>query len=184
MLISNRITFDKDAIAMLTADHKQVQKAFKDYERLKKRGSKRNKLEIVRQACTDVKIHAIIEEELFYPAVSRALKDKDLIDKARVEHSEANSLIVQLHSMQPGDELYEAKFTVLGENIARHIKEEEGVMFPRVRKTKLDLVALGDHMALRKAQLQSGMSLSARKISAQKRIESTSKVSAPELRDV
>lgn len=168
---------------MLTTDHKKMQKAFKDFERLKKRGSKRNKLELVRQACNDLKIHALIEEEIFYPAVYKAIKDRDLIEEAMVAHFEANNLIVQLDSMKPGDELYDAKFTVLGENINHHIIEEESLMFPTVKKTKLNLVALGDHMALRKAQLQSEMSLFSRRIRAEKRIKSASEAGVPELRD-
>jgi len=139
---------------MLIADHKKAQKAFKDFEKLKKGGNKRGKSAIVRQTCADLTVHAKIEEEIFYPAVRKAIKDTDLMDEATVEHAGAKDLIAELESMQPGDDLYNAKFTVLGENVNHHIKEEQNEMFPKVRKTKLDLVALGQQMAQRKAELE------------------------------
>ena len=147
-----------DAIGMLIADHKKAQKAFRDFEKLKEGNSKRGRSDIVRQTCADLTIHATIEEEIFYPAVRKAIKDMDLMDEATVEHAGAKELIAQLESMQPGDDLYDAKFTVLGENVNHHIKEEQNEMFPKVRKTKLDLNALGEQLAQRKAELQSQIS--------------------------
>jgi hemerythrin superfamily protein len=147
-----------DAIGMLIADHKKVQKAFKDFEKLKEGSSKRGKSDIVRQTCTDLTIHATIEEEIFYPAVRKAIKDMDIMDEATVEHAGAKELIAQLESMQPGDDLYDAKFTVLGENVNHHIREEQNEMFPKVRKTRLDLNALGEQMAQRKAELEAQIS--------------------------
>ena len=144
-----------DAIGMLIADHKKVQKAFKDFEKLKEGDNKRAKSEIVRQTCADLTVHATVEEEIFYPAARKAIKDADLMDEATVEHAGAKDLIAQLESMQPGDALYDAKFTVLGESINHHVKEEQNEMFPKVRKTKLDLNALGQQMAQRKAELES-----------------------------
>src|SRR6202171_1317379 len=147
-----------DAIGMLIADHKKVQKAFKDFEKLKKGGSKRSKSDIVRQTCADLTVHTKIEEEIFYPAARKAIKDGDLMDEATVEHAGAKELIAQLESMQPGDDLYDAKFTVLGESVNHHIREEQNEMFPKVRKTKLDLNALGEQMAQRRAELESQIS--------------------------
>jgi hemerythrin superfamily protein len=147
-----------DAIGMLIADHKKVQKAFKDFEKLQKGGSKRGKSDIVRQTCADLTVHTTIEEEIFYPAARAAIKDMDVMDEAEVEHAGAKELIAQLESMQPGDDLYDAKFTVLGESVNHHIREEQNEMFPKVRKTKLDLNALGEQMAQRKAELESQIS--------------------------
>jgi hemerythrin superfamily protein len=147
-----------DAIAMLIADHKKVQKAFKDFEKIKDSKSKRGKSDIVRQTCADLTIHTRIEEEIFYPAARKAIKDADLMDEATVEHAGAKDLIAQLESMQPGDDLYDARFTVLGESVNHHIKEEQTEMFPKVRKTKLDLVVLGQQMAQRRAELESHLS--------------------------
>jgi hemerythrin superfamily protein len=144
-----------DAIAMLIADHKKVQKAFKDFEKLGERGSKRDKARIVQQTCADLTNHTKIEEEIFYPAVRKAIRDGALMDEATVEHAGAKNLIAQLTSMQPGDDLYDAKFTVLGENVNHHIREEQNEMFPKVQKIKLDLIVLGQEMAQRKARLES-----------------------------
>ncbi|HVC29430.1 MAG TPA: hemerythrin domain-containing protein [Gammaproteobacteria bacterium] len=174
MSTDKKVVLSKDAITLLNDEHKKIQKAFKDFERLKKRGSIRNKLEIVRQACIDLKVHALIEEEIFYPAVCKVIGNCDFLLEARVEHMEANNLIVQLDSMKPGDELYNAKFSVLGKNINRHIMEEESVMFPLVNETNLDLIALGDHMALRKDQLLSEMGFSNRRTQAAKSVRDAS----------
>lgn len=156
MATAMKKTAPPDAIAMLIADHKKAQKAFKDFEKLKQGNNKRAKADIVRQTCADLSVHATIEEEIFYPAARKAIKDGDLMDEATVEHAGAKDLIAQLDAMQPGDDLYDAKFTVLGESINHHVKEEQNEMFPKVRKTKLDLVALGEQMAQRKAELESG----------------------------
>ena len=80
------------------------------------------------------------------------------MDEAAVEHAGAKELIAQLESMQPGDDIYDAKFTVLGESVNHHIREEQNEMFPKVRKTKLDLNALGEQMAQRRAELESQIS--------------------------
>ena len=167
-----------DAIAMLIADHKKVQKAFKDFEKLKEGNNKRAKSDIVRQTCADLTVHATVEEEIFYPAARKAIKDADLMDEATVEHAGAKDLIAQLESMQPGDDLYDAKFTVLGESIDHHGKEEQNEMFPKVRKTKLDLNALGEQMAQRKAELES-KALPAASSSAAKRDRGAARSRAP-----
>jgi hemerythrin superfamily protein len=153
MAAAKKAEMTVDAIAMLEADHKKVQKAFKDFEKLKETGNRREKAAIVQQTCADLTVHTKLEEEIFYPAVRKAIKDAAVMDEAKVEHEGAKNLIAQLKSMQPGDDLYDAKFTVLGESVNHHIKEEQNEMFPKVRKTKLDLTALGQQMVQRKAQL-------------------------------
>lgn len=142
-----------DAITLLTEDHKKVLKLFKDFEKLGEEDDSEGKEELVRQICTELTVHAQIEEEIFYPAVRDAISEDDLLDEAEVEHAAAKDLIAQLESMQPGDELYDAKVTVLGEYISHHVKEEQGEMFPKVKKTDLDLAALGEEMQQRKEEL-------------------------------
>ncbi|HEY6924642.1 MAG TPA: hemerythrin domain-containing protein, partial [Steroidobacteraceae bacterium] len=109
---------------------------------------------LVAQICNELKVHAAIEEEIFYPAVREAIKDADLMDEAVVEHSAAKELIAQLEDMSPDDGLYDAKVIVLAEQIQHHVKEEEGEMFPAARKAKLDSEALGIQMTKRKAELE------------------------------
>jgi len=105
-----------------------------------------------------LRVHAQIEEELFYPAARKATKDNDLLDEATVEHAGAKVLIAEIEAMQPGMPLYDAKITVLGEQIQHHVKEEENELFPKVREAHLDLKALGKQMAERKAELTAALS--------------------------
>ena len=144
----------EDAITLLTTDHAKVKKLFKEFESLKEGdGSDADKSALVTQICNELKVHAEIEEEIFYPAVRKAIEDGDLMDEALVEHAGAKELIAQLEDMSPDDELYDAKVTVLGEQIQHHVKEEEGEMFPKARKAKVDGEALGVQMTERKAEL-------------------------------
>lgn len=148
---------ENDAIAMLMADHREVEELFKQYEDLTDR-AKAKKKKIADQVCTALTVHAQIEEEIFYPAAREALQDADdLLDEAEVEHASARDLILQIQEMDPDDELYDAKVKVLSEQIEHHVEEEEKELFPKVKKAKLDLVALGEEMALRKDELLATM---------------------------
>ena len=149
----------QDAIAMLTADHKKVKKLFADFDKLKDAGSDEDKASIVDQICNELKIHTELEEEIFYPAVRKAIDDGDLMDEALVEHAGAKDLIAQLEDASPEDDLYDAKVTVLGEQIDHHVKEEEGDMFPKAKKAKVDTEALGATMLKRKITLMKKMGM-------------------------
>ncbi len=142
----------KDAIAMLEADHRKVEALFEQFEGLSDR-SKASKKKIADQICMELSIHAEVEEQVFYPAVRGPVKDEDLMDEAVVEHASAKELIAQIMEMDPGDDLYDAKVKVLSEQIEHHVKEEEEEMFPKVRKGKVNLEALGDEMEAFKAKL-------------------------------
>ena len=145
---------EPDAIAMLMADHKKVKSLFDQFKKMKD-GSEEEKAAVVEQICAELTVHAELEEEIFYPAVREKIGDEDLMDEALVEHAGAKDLIAQLENMNPGDDLYDAKVTVLGEQIDHHVKEEEGEMFPKVKKAKVDTTALGAEMASRKEELAS-----------------------------
>jgi hemerythrin-like domain-containing protein len=149
-----------DAITLLTQDHKAVQKIFKEFDKLKQNGgSDDEKSELGTRACQELTVHAQIEEEIFYPAVRAAIEDQDLMDEAEVEHGTAKELIAQLESMEPGDDMYDARFTVLSEYIKHHVKEEQDEMFPKARKAKLDLKQLGEEMLLRKQELRAELGM-------------------------
>jgi hemerythrin superfamily protein len=150
---------EQDAVALLTADHKKVKKLFSDFDKLKEEGSDEDKAAIVEQICNELKVHTEIEEDIFYPAVRKAIDDADLMDEALVEHAGAKELIAQLEESSPDDDLYDAKVTVLGEQIDHHVKEEEGEMFPKAKKAKVDLEALGATMLKRKTALMAKMGL-------------------------
>jgi len=151
-MTTRKTTRAKDAVALLIADHKKVQKMFKEFEKLGDEDQER-KAEIVTLACGELKVHTTLEEEIFYPALREAIEEQDLLDEAEVEHASAKELISQLESMKPGDDLFEAKFTVLGEYVNHHIKEEQGEMFPKAKQAGIDLAALGEEMMTRKQEL-------------------------------
>lgn len=144
----------QDALQILRADHRRVQGLFDQFE--KARDDER-KIALAQEICTELKVHAQIEEEIFYPAARDALKERDLIDEATVEHASAKELIAQIEGMQPGDELFDAKVTVLGEYVKHHVKEEHNELFPKVKKSKIDLRGIGRELAERKEALMAEM---------------------------
>lgn len=140
----------QDATALLRADHKKVDELFKDFE--KSRSSARKAM-LAQQICLELTVHTQIEEQIFYPALAEALRDKKLVPEAIVEHQSIKDLIAQVKDGSPDDEMYDAKVHVMSEWVKHHVKEEHTEMFPKAKKTRLDLKALGAEMAERKAQL-------------------------------
>ena len=140
-----------DAISLLIKDHKDVKAMFEQFEGLTDR-SKSSKKKLADQICHALILHTQVEEEIFYPAVRMAIKDEDMMDEALVEHAAAKELIAQIMEMDAGEDLFDAKVKVLSEQIEHHVHEEEDEMFPKVRKTNLDLRTLGEEMAARKEQ--------------------------------
>lgn len=146
-------TTPHDAIALLTADHREVKTMFDEFEQLGDR-AKVSKKKLADRICQALEAHAQIEEELFYPAVRDAVRDADdQVDEAVVEHASAKDLIAQLQAMDPEDDLFDAKVKVLGEQIDHHVEEEETEMFPKVKRSSLDLATLGEQMQARKEEL-------------------------------
>jgi hemerythrin superfamily protein len=141
-----------DATQLLTQDHREVEALFEKFE---KAGSDGSKERLARQICTELKIHAMIEEEIFYPALRGKIED-DSLDEAYVEHDGAKVLINDIEAGEPSDDFYDAKVKVLQEEIEHHVREEEkmnGNIFQQARATDVDLDALGQQMAARKAEL-------------------------------
>jgi hemerythrin superfamily protein len=140
----------KDATTLLRADHKLVDELFDEYEKARSTSKKK---QLVAQICTELSVHAQVEEEIFYPAVKRALKDKELVPEATVEHATLKDLIAQVEGVEPEGEMFDAKIKVLAEYVKHHVKEEQNEMFPKAKATNLDMLALGDKLAERKAEL-------------------------------
>jgi hemerythrin superfamily protein len=149
-----------DAIKLLTTDHKEVKALFKQYDELvENEAGDDEKQALAEEICQMLTVHATVEEELFYPAARDALgEDEDLVDEADIEHASAKELIAQIQGSSPEDAHYDARVKVLGEYIDHHVKEEEGEMFPKLKKAKLDVAALGAEIAIRKEQLMSELS--------------------------
>jgi hemerythrin superfamily protein len=148
-----------DAIALLKADHREVEGWFEQFEK----SSDDRKLELARKICMALKAHTIIEEEIFYPAFLEATREIDIHHEAAVEHEGAKNLIAQIEAASPGDEYYDAKVTVLSEMIKHHVNEEEkrGGMFAKARQSDLDLAALGRRLEQRKGELMNDASAGA-----------------------
>jgi hemerythrin superfamily protein len=144
----------QDAIALLKADHRQVETWFSEFDRTR---SASKKQQLASKICEALTVHTVIEEEIFYPAFLQATEDKEMHHEAVVEHAGAKALIAEIQGMSPEDEYFDAKVTVLSEMIKHHVKEEEktGGMFAEAKKSEMDLIALGEELLARKRDLQS-----------------------------
>ncbi len=119
-----------DAIDMLKHDHDRVERAFKDFEKMDRQDAEACR-RLIRLVCEELKMHSLLEEEVFYPALREAIGDEDMLNEAAVEHETASMLIEQLDNMGIDDPNYFATFTVLGEYVRHHVKEEAGRDVPR-----------------------------------------------------
>jgi hemerythrin superfamily protein len=142
----------QDAIALLKADHRQVEEWFEQFESTRSADRKKT---LATQICQALTVHTKIEEEIFYPAFLEATEEEDMHHEAAVEHDGAKKLIAQIEASGPDDDYYDAKVKVLSEMIKHHVKEEEqrGGMFAKARESEMDLKALGESLAARKAAL-------------------------------
>ena len=140
-----------NAISLLEADHQVVSVLFKKYE---KSTDNSDKKELVSQICQELTIHAQVEEEVFYPQFKQALNDTELVPEATVEHSTLKDLIAQVEGKQPDGEMFDAKIKVMAEYVKHHVKEEESEMFPKAKKSKMDLEKIGMEIIARKAELK------------------------------
>jgi len=145
---------ETDATHILAKDHRKVEELFSKYESA---SGRERKAEIANQICDELKIHSLIEEEIFYPALKGKIEE-DLLEEAYVEHDGAKLLINEIAQGSPDEDFYDAKVTVLKEQIEHHVKEEEKQhenMFQQARASNVNLDALGEQMLARKQELQS-----------------------------
>jgi len=140
---SNRI------LAMLKADHKKVKDLFNQYEK----ADSRSQRAIAQTVIKELDIHAELEEQLIYPAIRAEIEKDALMNEAIEEHHLVHVLIEELLSLSPSEEVFKAKFMVLGEVVKHHIKEEEGEMFPEAQKSEIDWEELYDQASTRREQL-------------------------------
>ena len=142
-----------DAIALLKADHRQVEKWFGQFENAR---DGRRKDELAKQICNALTVHTVIEEEIFYPAFYEATGNREIHHEAEVEHDGAKKLIADIEDSDSKDDYFDARVTVLSEMIKHHVREEEkpGGMFAEARKSGMELAELGERMRARKVELE------------------------------
>lgn len=144
----------KDAVDLLQDDHRDVKGLFETFKSLCRRDSALvEKAAVAGAICMSLSIHAQLEDELFYPAMCEAIGDAAVLDEAEVEHLAAKDQIARISAMKPGDSLFDARVSVLGAIVLRHLKAEEGEIFPVARASGIDLFALGARMQARKSAL-------------------------------
>jgi Hemerythrin HHE cation binding domain len=143
------MTSDNHAVAILKKDHETVKGLFDEFEKAESQPARKK---LIERALTELKIHAAIEEEIFYPAVRKHV-GSDLMNEADEEHHVAKLLIAELDNIKDGDDHRDAKFTVLAENVRHHIKEEETEVIPKAKGMSIDFDQLGAEMLKRKEQL-------------------------------
>jgi hemerythrin-like domain-containing protein len=142
----------RDAFALLARDHRAMKEWFSAFDQGRSAAKKRS---IAEEALVALRVHAAIEEEIFYPALRAVLKSAELLEKAQEEHRLAKTLVEELGTGSADN--YAAKFSVLAGIVRQHIKEEERALFPRARKRKLDFEALGERMFARQQELMADM---------------------------
>ncbi len=142
-------TSSNPVLTMLRSDHKKVKALFAEYEE----ATPRKQQDIAQTTIQELDIHAELEEDLIYPAIRKGTKDSEVMNEATEEHHLVHVLIAELKELDPSDEVFKAKFTVLGELVKHHVKEEEGEMFPEAQKAKIDWEALQAEVMERKEQL-------------------------------
>jgi len=147
---AKKTTGQKDAIQLLKADHREVERLFRDFQ--KAAGDER-KMQLAGKICTAFMVHAQIEEELVYPTSRDFLKDDEIVNEAVVEHHAAKDLVEQIRGMRASDEMFDARMQVLQEQIEHHVKEEETEYFPRLQKSDMDLKSIGREITARKKEL-------------------------------
>lgn len=147
----------RNAIDLLKQDHRNVESLFEELEQCEEDSEK---VQLAQSICTQLTIHAKVEEELFYPAARSALGQEgdDLINESTVEHRSLKQLIAEIDGASTSDELFDANLTVLKEYVHHHVKEEEEELMPMVSDSGIDLEALGARIATRKESLETSAS--------------------------
>lgn len=144
----------KDAIQLLKADHREVEKLFGQFTKARAEG---RKMQLAQKICMELMVHTQLEEELVYPISRDFLKDDEIVNEAVVEHQAAKDLIGQIRGMDAADQMFDAKMQVLQEQIEHHVEEEEKEYFPKLKKTDMDLKAIGQQITMRRKELMAQM---------------------------
>jgi hypothetical protein len=144
-----------DALTLLTADHNEIDKLVREFERRRKAADTVEKGKLGLRICTALRVHGRIKKEVFYPAAEAVLdgEDKEFLAKVRIEQDELQHLIGKIENSPADRPDFESAVMVLAERAGRHMKQEEDEIFPRLRHSRLDLLGTGERMAARKVEL-------------------------------
>ena len=151
---------EKDACELLDADHIAVKHLFVEYARLAfgaGDGAAKDKLALARMICSELKVHAQLEEEIFYPALRQQIDEPQLLDEAEAEHQEAKGMIARIEAMPAADAAMDELVAELNRAIEHHVKEERDELFPKARSCDMDLDALGAQLKDRQEELMASV---------------------------
>lgn len=151
--ISDKLFPESDAISLLSDDHERVRRLIGEFERARENGDAQVCAQLADLVCDELEIHAIIEEEIFYPAAREGIDHVELLDQAQTEHLSARFMIQRIRELDHGDPMWTAAVAVLGQQVRQHVDEEEREIFWLVKKSGIDLVALGHRMRDRRTAL-------------------------------
>lgn len=143
----------KDAIRLLAEDHLKIKEMLRQFEELRRKNGGEGKEELMVEICRELMVHTQLEEEIFYPAAREAIRDDILMDEIMVERSCVKNLIWEIQSLNAFDPAYEPTLTKLNEYINHHMEEQENKIFPKIQKSKIDLVEIGSDMTVCKGIL-------------------------------
>jgi hypothetical protein len=144
----------QDAVDLLKAEQDDVNGLFEAFDALCERDAAPiEKSALAEQICLELSVHSQVEQEIFYPAVRAVIGDDELMNAAQLEHTGIDSLVAQVSEMRASDPPFDARLAVLRKAVGRHVKTEQARMYPMLRKTNLDLMALGARLQDRKAEL-------------------------------
>ncbi|KQW52031.1 hypothetical protein ASD88_05385 [Pelomonas sp. Root662] len=142
------------ALSILTEDHLAFRRLFARFEQQRAAGADAAaRLQLARELCRRLIVHAVVEEELFYPAAFDALEDERVITNAANDHRELHALILQIEGMDARDRELDARMTALARRVAEHVQQEEGPLFTRLAFTSLDMEDLGQRIVARRKEL-------------------------------
>jgi hypothetical protein len=144
-----------EIVDIFTEDHDRLLVLFAAYDRLRQTASEDARQTLVEIACTEIVIHVQVEEEQLYAALADAMDDLFVLEQAEVEHAIVRRLVAEIETMQAGDRLFDATFTVLAACLTKHIEHDQTTLFPLMDGLDLPFDSLTQDIRMRRHELRS-----------------------------